>query len=115
MQTGRRAAAAHERRRSSLCLLALFVLAGIGAPIALSMIVSAIVYLAVHGQDLGLAAEQIIQGLYDSFMLLAVPLFIVAANIMNVGTISDRLLQLLQRRWSAASAAASATSTSSPA
>ena len=29
---------------------------------------------------------------YQSFVLLAVPLFIVAANIMNAGTISDRLL-----------------------
>lgn len=75
------------------CVVALFILAAIGAPLALSMIVSAIVYLAVKGQDLGLAAEQIIQGLYDSFLILAVPLFIVAANIMNAGTISDRLLQ----------------------
>ncbi len=64
-----------------------------GAPIALSMIVGAIVYLAVNGQDLSLAAEQNIQGLYDSFVLLAVPLFIVAANIMNAGTISERLLE----------------------
>ena len=77
----------------TLCLLALFVLAGIGAPISLSMIVSAVVYLAVKRQDLGLAAEQIIQGLYDSFVLLAVPLFIVAADIMNAGTISERLLK----------------------
>ncbi|MFC6487820.1 TRAP transporter large permease [Nitratireductor sp. GCM10026969] len=75
-----------------LCLLALFALAAIGTPIALSMIVAAIVYLFVRGQDPGLAAEQIIQGLYDSFVLLAVPLFIVAANIMNAGTISERLL-----------------------
>jgi tripartite ATP-independent transporter DctM subunit len=74
------------------CLTALFLLAAIGAPIALSMIVSAIVYLAIKGQDLGLAAEQLIQGIYDSFIILAVPLFIVAANIMNQGTISDRLL-----------------------
>jgi tripartite ATP-independent transporter DctM subunit len=76
----------------SLCLLTVLLLAGIGAPIAHSMIVAAIVYLAVAGQDLGLAAEQIIQGIYDSFIILAVPLFIVAANIMNAGTISDRLL-----------------------
>ena len=74
------------------CIVALILLAAIGAPIALAMIASAIVYLAVKGQDLGLAAEQIIQGLYDSFLLLAIPLFIVAANIMNAGTISDRLL-----------------------
>ena len=75
-----------------LCLVVLFGLAGIGAPISLSMFVAAIVYLFVKGHDPGLAAEQSIQGLYDSFVLLAVPLFIVAANIMNQGAISDRLL-----------------------
>ena len=75
-----------------LCLLVLLLLAGIGAPIAHAIIVAAVVYLAVAGQDLGLAAEQIIQGIYDSFVILAVPLFIVAANIMNEGAISDRLL-----------------------
>lgn len=77
----------------ALCLLAMFFLAGIGTPVGYSIILASLVYLAVAGQDLGLAAEQLIQGLYDSFILLAVPLFIVAANIMNAGTISERLLQ----------------------
>ena len=45
------------------------------------------------GQDLALSSEQFIQSVYDSFVLLAVPLFIIAANIMNVGAISDRLLE----------------------
>ncbi|MBE9557838.1 MAG: TRAP transporter large permease [Proteobacteria bacterium] len=76
-----------------LCLAVLFTLAAIGAPIALAMIVGAGVYLAVRGHDPGLVSEQIIQGLYESFILLAVPLFIVAANIMNAGSISDRLLR----------------------
>ena len=75
------------------CIILLFAMAGIGAPIALSMIVSSILYLLMKGQDIGLAAEQMIQGLYDGFLLLAIPLFIVAANIMNAGTISERLLQ----------------------
>ena len=74
------------------CIVALLILAALGAPIALSMVVSAIIYLAIKGQDLGLAAEQMIQGIYDSFVILAVPLFIVAANIMNQGTITDKLL-----------------------
>ena len=65
-----------------LCLVAIFGLAALGAPIAHSIIVGAITFLAVNGQDLALAAEQIIQGLYESFVLLAVPLFIVAANII---------------------------------
>ncbi|WP_434361301.1 TRAP transporter large permease [Parasalinivibrio latis] len=77
----------------SLCLLTVFVLAAFGAPVAYSMIVGAIVYLSVSGQDLALAGEQIIQGFYNSYILLAVPLFIAAANIMNAGSISDRLLQ----------------------
>ena len=64
-----------------------------GAPVALSMIASSILYLLLKGQDMGLAAEQMIQGLYDSFLLLAIPLFITAANIMNAGTISERLLK----------------------
>jgi len=76
----------------ALCLLVLFALAAIGTPIAHSIILGALVYLVLKGQDMGIAAEQIVYGLYDSFVLLAVPLFIVAANIMNAGAISDRLL-----------------------
>jgi TRAP-type transport system large permease protein len=76
----------------SLCLLALFVFAAFGMPIAHATILSALIYLGVSGQDLGIAGEQIIYGIYDSFVLLAVPLFIVAANIMNAGSISERLL-----------------------
>ncbi|NOU06044.1 MAG: TRAP transporter large permease, partial [Hyphomicrobiaceae bacterium] len=51
------------------------------------------IYMLLKGQDLALAAEQMIQGLYDSPMLLAIPLFITAANIMNAGQISERLLR----------------------
>ncbi|TBX19140.1 TRAP transporter large permease [Nioella sediminis] len=75
------------------CLVTLFVLAGIGTPIGYAIILASLVYLGFAGLDLALAGEKILQGLYRSFILLAVPLFIVAANIMNAGTISDRLLQ----------------------
>jgi len=75
-----------------ICIAVLFGLAAIGTPIALSMIVAAVTYLGISDRDMALAAEQIMQGLFTSFILLAVPLFIVAANIMNAGTISDRLL-----------------------
>ncbi|MCA1999489.1 MAG: TRAP transporter large permease [Hyphomicrobiales bacterium] len=74
------------------CIIALFALAGLGAPIALAMIAASILYLLAKGQDPGLAAEQMIQGIYDGFLLLAIPLFIIAANVMNAGTISERLL-----------------------
>jgi tripartite ATP-independent transporter DctM subunit len=44
------------------------------------------------GTSIGLVGKTLTDGIYQSFLLLAVPLFIVAANIMNAGTISDRLL-----------------------
>jgi len=75
-----------------LCLVAVFLLAAIGTPVGYSLLISAIVYLAVAGSDLSLAAEQLIQSIYDGYILLAVPLFIIAANIMNAGSISERLL-----------------------
>ncbi|MYK31994.1 MAG: TRAP transporter large permease, partial [Boseongicola sp. SB0670_bin_30] len=76
-----------------LCLFTLFVLAGIGTPVAYSIILASFVYLAVSGAGIGIAGKVLMDGLYNSFILLAVPLFIVAANIMNAGTISDRLLR----------------------
>jgi tripartite ATP-independent transporter DctM subunit len=75
----------------AVTLIAMFGLAALGTPISLSMMTAAVAYLLVKGQDLGLAAEQIIQGLYDSFVILAVPLFIIAANVMNSGSITTRL------------------------
>jgi TRAP-type transport system large permease protein len=75
-----------------VCLAAVFFLAAIGTPIGYSLLLGGVVYLAVIGADLALAAEQLIQSIYDGYILLAVPLFIIAANIMNAGTVSERLL-----------------------
>src|SRR5210317_1939243 len=77
----------------TLCLITLFFLAAIGMPIAYAILLSSFTYLAVAGQDIGIIGKIFMDGLYNSFVLLAVPLFIVAANIMNAGSISDRLLQ----------------------
>src|SRR5260221_11912711 len=41
---------------------------------------------------MGTAAEQLLNGMYSSFVLLAIPLFILAAEFMNSGSIMDRLL-----------------------
>lgn len=76
-----------------LCLITLFLMAGIGMPIAYAILLASFVYLTVSGAGVGIAGKVLMDGLYNSFILLAVPLFIVAANIMNAGTISDRLLR----------------------
>ena len=78
--------------------LALWALVGIVVigmllrmPIGFSMLMAGVAYLLVKGQDLGLVAEQVSNGLYNSYVLLAVPLFVFAANIMNAGTVSERI------------------------
>ena len=57
------------------------------------MIAGSILYLFMVGQDMGLAAEQMLNGLYNSWVLLAVPLFLLSAELMNIGSMSDRLLR----------------------
>lgn len=77
-----------------LLLIGMFLALGaIGMPIGFAMLVSGIGYLAIAGRDLSLAGEQMLNQLYQSFVLLAVPLFIYAANVMNAGSVSDRLLR----------------------
>jgi tripartite ATP-independent transporter DctM subunit len=58
-----------------------------------AMIAGSIVYLYMAGLDMGTAAEQLLNGMYTSFLLLAIPLFILAAEFMNTGSIMDRLLK----------------------
>jgi tripartite ATP-independent transporter DctM subunit len=60
------------------------------------MIAGSILYLLVAGLDMGIAAEKLVQGLFRSYVLLAIPLFIFAADLMNVGTLSDKLLRFCQ-------------------
>lgn len=74
-------------------MIALFGMAAIGTPVGYAILVGCIVYLGVAGQDVAIAGTTMVQRLFDGFLLLAVPLFITSANIMNAGSISDRLLQ----------------------
>ena len=76
-----------------ITILSLVILSLLGLPAGMSMISASIVYLLLMKQDLGIAGEQILQGLYNGYTLLAIPLFIFAADLMNVGSLSDRLLK----------------------
>ena len=77
----------------SLSLWTITLLSLFGLPIGHAMIAGSILYLLVVGQDMGLAAEQLLNGLYNSWLLLAVPLFLLSAELMNIGSMSDRLLR----------------------
>jgi tripartite ATP-independent transporter DctM subunit len=79
-------------------LIGAFVtLAVLRVPIALAMFSAGMVYLWVSGQDIGLVVDQTMNTLQGLSILLAVPMFILAANVMNAATISERL-------WAAAEA-----------
>jgi tripartite ATP-independent transporter DctM subunit len=78
---------------AALMFVCFFGWATIGMPIGLAMIASGFLYLLLAGQDVGLLAEQGLNRLFKSFVLLAVPMFIFAAEIMNSGAISERLLR----------------------
>jgi C4-dicarboxylate transporter, DctM subunit len=86
----------------SLAVLAIVVLSLLGLPIGHAMIAGSVLYLYVKGVDMGTAAEQLLNGMYTSYLLLAIPLFILAAEFMNSGSIMDRLLRFcnaLVGRW----------------
>ena len=71
--------------------LVLFATMLLRMPIGFGMLAAGIAYLLASGQDLGLVAEQVCNGMYNSYVLLAVPLFVFAANLMNAGTVSERI------------------------
>jgi len=76
----------------AICIIAITALAALGLPIGHSMIVASVLYLFLAGLDPGTVAEQLLNGLFNSYVLLAVPLFIFAADLMNIGSLTDRLL-----------------------
>lgn len=76
----------------ALSIISIVALSLLGLPIGHSMIASSILYLMLSGLDMGTAAEQLLNGLFSSYILLAVPLFILAAELMNSGSMTLRLL-----------------------
>jgi C4-dicarboxylate transporter, DctM subunit len=76
----------------ALSIIAITVLSLLGLPIGHAMIGASILYLWLAGLDMGTAAEQLLNGMYSNYIILAVPMFILAAELMNVGSMTERLL-----------------------
>lgn len=75
----------------ALSLVIFFV---IGVPIAVAIGLASVIGIEVHGSlPLLLVAQRMFTGL-DSFPLMAIPLFILAGNLMSAGGISHRLVEL---------------------
>lgn len=76
----------------SLAIVAITILAFLGLPIGLSMLAGSVLYLLLSGADMGIVAEQFLNGMYSNYVILAVPLFVLAAEFMNIGSMTERLL-----------------------
>jgi C4-dicarboxylate transporter DctM subunit len=76
----------------SISIVALTALALLGLPIGHAMIGATILYLFLAGQDMGTVAEQFLNGMYTNYIILAVPLFVLSAELMNIGSLTERLL-----------------------
>lgn len=76
----------------SISIVIITILAFLGLPIGLAMLAGSTLYLFLVGADMGIVAEQFLNGMYSNYVILAVPLFILAAEFMNVGSMTERLL-----------------------
>ena len=77
----------------SISIVTLTTLAFLGLPIGHAMLAGTILYLFLAGQDMATVAEQLLNGMYTNWIILAVPLFILSAELMNVGSMTERLLR----------------------
>jgi tripartite ATP-independent transporter DctM subunit len=64
----------------------------LGAPIALAFLVSAVTYLLVVGMPLSVTSQMLVGGVHN-YTLLAVPLYVLAGELMNSGGITRRLFE----------------------
>ncbi|MCI8995520.1 MAG: TRAP transporter large permease [Lachnospiraceae bacterium] len=89
----------HAMTAAIVLLIVCFI---IRLPIAIGMLISSGLYLILTGADVSLVAEIFSSKMYNNFILLAVPLFIFAANIMNSSKVTDKIFdfaKVLVGRW----------------
>ena len=77
-----------------LLLLGVSFLAALlaGMPVAVVLGISSLVYLLAAGMPLEVIPQKMLSGM-DSFVLLSIPGFVLAGNLMNGGGITDRILR----------------------
>ncbi len=81
----------------ALAILAIsfFVLLFLGAPVFVVLGLPSALYLVIEGLPLELVPQRFFTGI-DIFLLLAIPLFMLAGDVMNAGHLTDRLVEFSQ-------------------
>ena len=71
------------------CLAVFILIFLLRMPIAIGMIAAGATYFLVRGGDLGIVANSVISALFTNYVIIAIPLFIFTANVMNSGKVSN--------------------------
>ncbi|MFR8548829.1 MAG: TRAP transporter large permease [Lachnospiraceae bacterium] len=74
----------------AIFFITFFVLLIIGAPISISIGASAVLGCLSLGYPLMVIGQKMVTGI-DSYLLIAIPLFILAGNLMNAGKITEKI------------------------
>ena len=62
-------------------------------PLTYGMLSAGVFYLLVSGTDIGMIVDQVMGTMFTGYVLMAVPLFIFTANIMNSGKVTDAMFE----------------------
>ncbi|MCG8530734.1 MAG: TRAP transporter large permease subunit, partial [Desulfovibrionales bacterium] len=81
---------------STLFLLVFIILMILKVPVAASLGLSCLFYFITNGVPLE-TVPQIMLGTFESFTLLAIPLFMLAGQIMNMGGVTERLFDFCKK------------------
>ena len=79
---------------SPILLISMLTLTLLGMPIGFVLTLSTILAIAPQGDLMMLIVPQSLTSALDSFILLAIPFFILSGGIMNITGITDRLIRL---------------------
>ncbi|HYE11642.1 MAG TPA: TRAP transporter large permease [Patescibacteria group bacterium] len=62
-------------------------------PISLGMLAAGCVYFLINGSDMGSVANHVMNTYYSNYVIIAVPLFIFTANVMNSGKVTEMVFK----------------------
>ncbi len=77
----------------SILIVSFFILVVLGVPICFSLGASGILYLLLSNPDFLIALPQRVWAGTNSFVLIALPMFVLAGELMNVGGITQRIIR----------------------
>lgn len=74
-------------------VIALLITFALNIPVTYGMLAGGVFYLLYTGGDLGLVLSQTMGSLYTGYVLMAVPLFVFTANVMNSGKVTEAMFE----------------------